>query len=237
MDLQDKVAWITGGARMGLTVARALSQEGVLIALSYRSSKKSIEEARRALEVEGGSAIALRCDLTQKTQVETTARRIVQHYGRLDILINLSSIYEKGAWDVHMNVNAKSAFILTSVVASWMKKSGGGRVVHISDWTVTSRRPRYKGYSGYYVSKAAIQATVEAMALELAPQILVNAIAPGPILPPKGLTVREYKAVTQATPLARWGGAEEIAKGVLYLCRTDFVTGETIRVDGGRHLY
>ena len=107
----------------------------------------------------------------------------------------------------------------------------------IADWTSASGRPRYKGFSPYYVSKAAIQAVVEAMALELAPTILVNAIAPGPMLPPKGMTRRGYRSVIQATPLGRWGGADEVAKAVRFLCQTDFMTGETIRVDGGRHLF
>ena len=136
-----------------------------------------------------------------------------------------------------MKTNAESAYLLSLAVAPWMKRAGTGRIVHIADWTSASGRPRYKAFTPYYVSKAAIQAVVEAMALELAPAVLVNAIAPGPILPPKGMTAREYKAVIQATPLARWGGAEEIAKAVRFLCQTDFMTGETIRVDGGRHLY
>ena len=118
-----------------------------------------------------------------------------------------------------------------------MKRSGAGRIVHVADWTAASGRPRYKNYGPYYVSKAGIKAVVEAMGLELAPTISVNAIAPGPILPPKGISRGELKAVIQATPLARWGGADEIAKTVQFLCETDFVTGETIRVDGGRHLY
>ncbi len=222
---------------MGLAVARILSQEGCRIALSYRRSREPAEEVSEQVRAEGGEAAVFRCDLSKKPQVEATCRRIVRHYKRLDVLVNLSSIYEKDSWDEHLKTNAGSAYILTTAVAPWMKQSGRGRIVHISDWTSASRRPRYKGFSGYYVSKAAIQALVEIMALELAPTILVNAIAPGPILPPKGLSAREYKAVMQATPLARWGGPEEIAKGVRFLCQTDFVTGETIRVDGGRHLY
>ena len=95
----------------------------------------------------------------------------------------------------------------------------------------------YKGYTPYYVSKAALQGFVEALALEVAPEVLVNAIAPGPILPPPGLSDQEKRAVEDATPLKRWGGPEEIAKAALFLAETDFVTGETIRVDGGRHLY
>ena len=100
-----------------------------------------------------------------------------------------------------------------------------------------SGRPRYPGYLPYYVAKAAVIALTEALALELAAdQILVNAIAPGPIVAPAGTTDTESEAVVRATPLGRWGGEIEIAKTVVALVESDFVTGETIRVDGGRHL-
>jgi len=237
MDLTGKVAWITGGARMGLSVAQALGEEGCRIAFTYRQSRQPAEEAAHELKARGADAVALRCDLTRQAEIKRAARSVVWHFGRLDILVNLASMYDKGAWEEHIKTNAQSAYELTDAVAPWMKKAGMGRIVHIADWTSASGRPRYKGFSPYYVSKAAIQAVVESMALELAPKITVNAIAPGPMLPPKGMSAREIKIVMEATPLARWGGAGEIAKAVHFLCKSDFVTGETIRVDGGRHLY
>ena len=94
-----------------------------------------------------------------------------------------------------------------------------------------------RGFVPYYTSKAAVIALTESLALKLAPEILVNAIAPGPILEPPGLTPEESSEVIKATPLQRWGGADEIAKAVLFLVKSDFITGECIRVDGGRHLY
>ena len=121
--------------------------------------------------------------------------------------------------------------------APFMKRGGGGRIVSFADWLPVTGRPRYKDYVPYYVSKAAVAALTEALALQLAPEILVNAIAPGPILAPPNLTAEENAQVIEATPLGRWGGAEEIAKTVMYFVETDFVTGEFIRVDGGRHLY
>ena len=109
--------------------------------------------------------------------------------------------------------------------------------MNFSDWLAKSGRPRYPGYLTYYVAKAGVMALTEALALELAPSnILVNAIAPGPILAPPETTDEESKAVEQATPLGRWGGEIEIAKAVLALLDSDFITGETIRVDGGRHV-
>jgi NAD(P)-dependent dehydrogenase (short-subunit alcohol dehydrogenase family) len=118
-----------------------------------------------------------------------------------------------------------------------MRRAGGGRIINIADWLAASRRPRYKGYLTYYVAKSAVIGLTEALALELAQDgILVNAVAPGPILAPEGITAEESESVEKATPLGRWGGSNEIAKAVLALVDADFITGETVRVDGGRHL-
>jgi len=246
MNLKNKVAWITGGARMGEAVGDALSQLGCGIAFTYRTSRKPADAMVQKINAKGGQAMALQCDLTQRSQIETAVQTIYETNKRLDILINLSSIYEEASitdintaaasWKAHLSANAESAYALCVATAPWMKKNGEGRIILVSDWTSASGRPRYKNYSAYYVSKSAIKAVAESMALELAPKILVNAIAPGPMIPPPGLTEQELSDVEKSTPLQRWGGAEELAKAVLFLVQTDFVTGETIRVDGGRHL-
>ena len=109
----------------------------------------------------------------------------------------------------------------------------GGRIINFADWVAASGRPRYVGYLPYFVAKQGVIALTEALALELAKdQILVNCIAPGPIVAPPSTSAEEQTAVEQATPLGRWGGEDEIAKAALFLVETDFVTGETIRVDG-----
>jgi NAD(P)-dependent dehydrogenase (short-subunit alcohol dehydrogenase family) len=136
-----------------------------------------------------------------------------------------------------IDANAHSVFLFSTAVAPIMKQTDGARIINFADWLPASGRPRYRGFVPYYASKAAVVALTESLALELAPEILVNAIAPGPILEPPGLTPEERMEVMDATPLRRWGGAAEIAKAVLFLVDSDFVTGECIRVDGGRHLY
>jgi NAD(P)-dependent dehydrogenase (short-subunit alcohol dehydrogenase family) len=118
-----------------------------------------------------------------------------------------------------------------------MRAAGEGRIVTFTDWIAASGRPRYAGYLPYYVAKTGVIGLTEALALELAPdRILVNAVAPGPILPPEGSSSEEQEAVIRATPLGRWGGSDEIVKAVVLLVETDFITGETVRVDGGRHI-
>jgi NAD(P)-dependent dehydrogenase (short-subunit alcohol dehydrogenase family) len=118
-----------------------------------------------------------------------------------------------------------------------MRKQGGGRIVTFSDWLARSGRPRYEGMLPYYVAKSGVMALAEALALELAKDnILVNAIAPGPILAPPSTTDEDHQKVADATPLGRWGGGDEIAKAVLAFIDSDFITGETLRVDGGRHV-
>jgi NAD(P)-dependent dehydrogenase (short-subunit alcohol dehydrogenase family) len=140
-------------------------------------------------------------------------------------------------WDAVMNVDLRAAFLCARAAVPHMRRHGGGRIINFSDWVAKSGRPRYDGYLPYYVAKGAVIALTEALALELArDNILVNAIAPGPILAPPGTSDDESRAVEQATPLGRWGGEAEIAKAVLALLHVDFITGETVRVDGGRHV-
>jgi NAD(P)-dependent dehydrogenase (short-subunit alcohol dehydrogenase family) len=140
-------------------------------------------------------------------------------------------------WDNQLAVDARAAWLCARAAVPHMRRARGGRIINFGDWVARSGRPRYTGYLPYYVAKAAVIALTEALALELAAdQILVNAIAPGPIVAPEDTSDEEFAGVERATPLGRWGGEVEVAKAVLALIDSDFITGETIRVDGGRHL-
>ena len=245
MDLTDKVALITGGKRIGLVVAGELAARGVDVALSYARSRAEAEQAAERVRAARRRAAALQADLSKPEASEALIAQVVDTFGRLDILINMASVYVErpfaeltaSDWDAALNVDLRSAFLCAHAAAPHMRTQGGGRIINFSDWTARSGRPRYRGFLPYYVSKAAIIALTEALALELAAdKILVNAIAPGPILAPPGTTGEESRAVEQATPLGRWGGEGEIAKAVLALLDGDFITGETLRVDGGRHV-
>ena len=243
MDPRDKVALITGGARIGRVVARALASRGCSLALTYRGSRDAAEATASEARSAGVKAAVLRADVTDESQVRSAVLETAKSLGRLDILINMASVYVKtpsptaSDWSAALDSNAKSAFLFSIHAAPIMKKNGGGRIVNFSDWLPASGRPHYKDYSLYYTSKAAVGSLTQSLAVEFAPDILVNAIAPGPILAPPDLTAEENARVIEATPLARWGGADEIAKAVLFLIDTDFITGECIRVDGGRHLH
>jgi NAD(P)-dependent dehydrogenase (short-subunit alcohol dehydrogenase family) len=243
--LTQKVALITGGKRIGAVVARELAARGVDVALTYARSKSEADETAVAVRAVGRKAATFSADLSQPDAAAALVQSVADTFGRLDILINMASVYVQkpfdaltaADWDAAVNVDLRAAFLCAHAAAPHMKKQGGGRIVNFSDWIAKSGRPRYLGYVPYYVAKAGIIALTEALALELAADnILVNAIAPGPIVAPPGTTAAESKAIEDATPLGRWGGELEIAKAVLALIDSDFITGETIRVDGGRHV-
>jgi NAD(P)-dependent dehydrogenase (short-subunit alcohol dehydrogenase family) len=243
--LTNKVALITGGKRIGLVVARELAARGVDVALSYARSKAEAEQAADIARAAGRRAATFNADLSQPAAAATLVQSVVDIFGRLDILVNMASVYVQtpfagltaADWDAAINVDLRAAFLCAHAAVPHMKAQGGGRIVNFSDWIAKSGRPRYTGYVPYYVAKSGIIALTEALALELAADnILVNAIAPGPIVAPPGTSEAESKKIEEATPLGRWGGEIEIAKAVLALLDSDFITGETIRVDGGRHI-
>ena len=245
MDLVDKVALITGGKRIGLVVAEQLAQRGADVALGYARSRAEAEEGAAKVRAAGRRAAVVQADLTKPEACEALVNTVVAELGRLDILVNMASVYVKKPfaelratdWNATVDVDLRAAFLCAHAAAPHMRRQGGGRIVNFSDWVARSGRPRYPGYLPYYVAKAGVIALTEGLALELAAdQILVNAIAPGPILAPPGTSAEESSAVERATPLGRWGGEIEIAKVVLAVVDSDFMTGETVRVDGGRHV-
>ena len=245
MDPKDKVALISGGARIGRTVAEELARRGCHIALTYRGSRQSADETVERVRGLGARGLAVRADLSDPAGPAGAVAAVRGGLGRLDILVCMASLYEKtplerldeAAWRANLDVNLRSAYLLALEAAPLMRSRGAGRIVNFADWLPVSGRPRYKHYLPYYVSKAGIIGLTESLALELAPAILVNAIAPGPILKPPGFSDAADRKVRKVTPLGRWGGPLEIARAVLFLIETEFVTGETLRVDGGRHLY
>ena len=245
MDLTGKVALITGGKRIGAVVARELATRGVHVAFGYARSKAEAEQAAESVRALNRRAETFQADLSQPAAPQTLVDAVAAAFGRLDILINMASVYMQrpfdtltvADWNAVIDVDLRGAFLCSHAAARHMRQQGGGRIINFSDWIARSGRPRYLGYVPYYVAKAGVIALTEALAVELAAgNILVNAVAPGPIVAPPGTTDEELKTVAEATPLGRWGGEIEIAKAVVGLLDSDFITGETVRVDGGRHL-
>jgi 3-oxoacyl-[acyl-carrier protein] reductase len=246
MDLINRVVIITGGKRIGRIVAQQLAGRGADLVLSYRGSKAEAEATVADVQARGRQAITVTADVSKAADCEALVAAAVARFGRVDVLVNMASVYGSKAFDElteadfdrDLAVNLKSAFLCAKAAIPVMRRMGGGRIVNFADWLARSGRPAYHGFTSYYVAKAGIIALTESLALELArDQILVNAIAPGPILAPPDTTADEHAAVEKSTPLGRWGGTDEIAKAVLALIDSDFITGETIRVDGGRHLH
>jgi NAD(P)-dependent dehydrogenase (short-subunit alcohol dehydrogenase family) len=245
MELTNRVVIITGGKRIGRVVAQHLAERGADLVLSYRGSKTEAEATVQDVTTRGRRAIAVAADVSKAGDCASLAAAAVTAFGRVDALVSMASIYgskpfdelTEADFDRDLAVNLKSAFLCAQAVIPAMRRTGGGRIVNFADWLARSGRPNYKGFTSYYVAKAGIVALTESLALELAPdQILVNAIAPGPILPPPDMDPAEVAEVAHVTPVGRWGGEIEIAKAVTALIETDFITGETVRVDGGRHL-
>ena len=245
MELNGRVVLITGAKRVGAVLAKVVASRGADVAVTYNRSRQEADETVAAVKAAGRRAIAIEANVEVPAACAALVAEVDKTFGRLDVLVNMASIYKNvpfdemtvDFWEKALAVDLRASFLCAHAAAPIMRRNGGGRIVNFSDWLVASGRPRYKGYLAYYVAKAGAKALTEALALELASDhILVNAIAPGPILAPPGTSEEEYKAVEKATPLGRWGGPEEIAKTVLALIDSDFITGETIRVDGGRHI-
>lgn len=245
MQLSERVVLVTGAKRIGAAVASAIAARGADVALSYNRSRDAAEESAAAIRAHGRRALIAQADLTRASECDALVSGTVQTLGRLDVLINMASHYvelpydrlTEADWDLGLAVDLKAAFLCSRAAVPHMRATGGGRIINFSDWIAKGGRPTYRGYLPYYVAKVGIIGLTEALALELAADdILVNAIAPGPVRAPDDLDDAGQRAVERATPLGRWGGDEEIVKAVIALIETDFVTGETIRVDGGRHL-
>ena len=245
MTLDNRVVLITGPKRIGAEVAKEAAALGADVALSYNRSREAAEAAAAGIRATGRRAVSVQADLSSGPACQRLVDETVRQLGRLDVLINMASLYvatpfdelDEALWDRGLAVDLKAAFLCARAAVPHLRAAGGGRIVSIADWLPASGRTRYKGFLPYYVAKSGVIALTEALAIELAGDgILVNAVAPGPILAPPDLSADDIAAVEEATPLGRWGGEAEIVKAIMFLIDTDFVTGEVIRVDGGRHL-
>jgi NAD(P)-dependent dehydrogenase (short-subunit alcohol dehydrogenase family) len=245
MELEGRVALVTGSKRIGAVVATELARTGADVALVYHTSRTEADETAGLVRALGRRAHVMQANLREPDACDGIVDDTVDVLGRIDVLVNMASVYRPRPfdemiaddWDASMEVDLRASWLCARAAVPHMRRLRGGRIINVSDWVARSGRPRYPGFLAYYVAKGAVIALTEALALELArDQILVNAIAPGPIVAPDGTSDDMFAAVERATPLGRWGGEMEMAKAVLALVDSDFITGETLRIDGGRHL-
>jgi len=230
MNLKNKVIILTGAARIGIDVAKALLKRGVKLAVVFQNKKPNL----------GPKALYIKADLTKENEVQKVVDETKKHFDRVDGLVHMAATYYRTpwnelndeAWQKSMRPIVRSAFLLGKAVGDELLKNKEGKIILFSDWSVLNKP--YKDYLTYNVAKSAVVGMTKSLAIELAPKISVNCIAPGPILKPDNLSEKENREVLANTPLQRWGGEGEITKAVLYLLEADFVTGQVLYVDGGR---
>ena len=244
MDLGGKTVLITGAARrIGREIALALASHGAGIVLHYRESAAEARSLREEIRNLGSEAFLARADFSSKAgllpRIRSFLKKIYREIPRIDILVNNASVFyptpveriREKDWDDFMDVNLKAPFFLAREIGLRMVKRKSGKIVNLIDWTAASPR---RNYLPYCISKAGLIAATQGLAKAFAPHVQVNGIAPGPILPARGMTRAGKEAVISKTLLKRFGSPKDIAAAVLFLVSgTDYVTGAVIPVDGG----
>lgn len=254
MHLLDTVALVTGaGHRLGRAIAVGLADAGCHVVVHYGRSREAAHETSDMIRAAGREALMLSADLASPDEIDALFCAIGERFGRLDVLVNSAATFEQirfeelsvEAWDAALAVNTRAPFLCTQYAACLMRETetrpGDGlerapaSIVNIGDMAgVTS----WIGYAAHGVSKAGLLHLTRLTARELAPDVRVNAIVPGPILPPAGQEVDEEAWARKGSrvPLGRPGDPSRIADSVVFLSTNDYVTGDVMFIDGGEHL-
>lgn len=239
LPLEGRVALVTGGAkRIGRSIAEKLAAEGADVVVNYASSQREAEKLASELRKLGRRALAVRADVSKKREVHHMMESVQREFGRLDILVNNAGTFfaadfddlTEEQWDRIMGTNLKSQFLCAQAAAPLLKRSGRGHIINISSLGGLLPWPKY---THYCVSKAGVIMLTRCLARALAPEILVNSVAPGTIQFPDEAPDEEY---IRRAPLHRTGRGSDIADAVFYFASSDFVTGQILAVDGGRAL-
>ena len=240
--LAGRRALVTGaGVRLGRAIALALGRAGADVAVHHRSSADGAEATAREIRAGGRRAAVLAADLADPDSCRRLVRSAAEALGGLELLVHSAANFhrapleqtDEAIWDDAMNVNARAALLLAGEAAPFLR-SGRGRVVLLSDLLATFP---VRGYAAHTASKAAVEGLVRALAIELAPEVSVNGVAPGTVLVPGGTPADVAERWAAEAPLRRNGDPSDVAETVLFLCGGPaFITGQVIRVDGGKSL-
>ncbi len=242
MNIQSKTALVTGGAhRVGKAIALELARAGANTVINYNSSAAAAQETVREIEALGAQALAIQCDIADLAAVQRMVAQVAERFGGLDILVNNADYFGKHpfpsddytVWRRVTEITINGSFYVSNECAPLLLAGEGGAVVNIVD--LSAWQP-WKGFTAHAVAKAGLMALTQQMALELAPTVRVNAVAPGPVLPPPDYSQKQLQAVVNGTLLKRWGRAEDVAHAVRFLVEAEYITGDVIFVDGGERL-
>lgn len=240
--MHGKVALVTGGAvRVGKAIALAFAQAGADVAFSYHASADEAEATQREIEALGRRAFAAQADSGKVADCRRLVAETVDALGRIDVLVNSASLFKRTPfvalteedWDAVTNVLLKGAAFTSHAASPHLAAHGEGAIVNIVDFSAFVPFPNFIAHS---VGKAGLLNMTRSLAIELAPNVRVNAVSPGPVLPPPNFSDKQKQAAAERTLLRRWGTPEDVAQAVVYLAQAPYVTGTVIEVDGGEHL-
>ncbi len=241
IDLAGKRALVTGaGRRLGRAIAVALGGAGMHVGVHYHRSDAGALETAEAIRAAGGRADTLQADLGDRVAARRLVDACVARLGGLDLLVPSAASFERvrwddvddAAWDRTLELNLAAPFALAHQATPALRASRGS-IVFI---TCSGATTPFKNHVPYVVSKGALRQLMRVLCLELAPDVRVNAVAPGTVLPPPDMDAQVVARIAGRTPLGRVGDASDIADAVLYLARAPFVTGHELVVDGGRNV-
>ena len=241
-DLRGRRALVTGAAkRVGRAIAVALGREGMRVAVHFNESAADATETCRLVTEAGGTAFAIAADLSDRAASRALVDDAAEKLGGLDLLVANAGGYERlpfadvddAAWDRLLELNLSAQFALSSSAAPHLSASRGSIVF----LTCTSATVPFKNHLPYVVSKGGLRQLMRTLALELAPNVRVNAVAPGTVLPPPELEAGLIARIKSRIPLGDFGAPSDVADAVVFLARAPFITGHELLVDGGRSLY
>lgn len=242
VDLNAKVALVTGGARrVGRAIALELAAHGATIAVHYRSSRAEADAVVSEIVRKHGQARPFRANLENVSEIEKMVTDVLAAFGRIDVLVNSASVFTRKPleeiterdWDSNLDTNLKAPFFLSKFAGAAMRKQGAGKIVNIGDWA--GIRP-YMDYLPYSVSKNGLIGLTQALAKALAPEVQVNCIALGLVMPPEEYSKDDVARLISRTLTKKMGSPEDVARAVIFFCETDFATGATLALEGGRLL-